>query len=284
VPAVQKVREAAARTQCTNNVKQIALAVHSYHDTNKILPPASHRDYVTSGGVAVAGTPIAGKVTKNLWQELFPYVEQQSLYNTLNGGAPAGSGYEYASWEALISPGFPVRLQAVKTFQCPADGTIIKGFAENQINSWAGTSYGGNFQVFGPISFSIGWGSCWTAKYKLGNMPDGTSNTISVSERMAACGGSGNLLQWPGGDWNPNAWGVTIGNSPWGGNWNQPPMVQPYPWSTKCDPSRPSTSHDSGAITGLMDGSVRIVSPAITQLTWEYALRADDLQNLGTDW
>src|SRR5262245_31921672 len=79
VPAVQKVREAAARTQCANNVKQVSLAAHTYADTFKKLPPLwlqnkTTRDYV------------------GLFYLLLPYVEQQAVY-TQGTGAGAATGY-----------------------------------------------------------------------------------------------------------------------------------------------------------------------------------------------
>src|SRR5438552_7848671 len=75
VPAVQKVREAAARTQCINNVKQICLAVHGYHDVTKTVPPAE------SG---VAGQNAYGRVwpgpAGTLFFHILPYIDQNPLY------------------------------------------------------------------------------------------------------------------------------------------------------------------------------------------------------------
>src|SRR5437868_8044295 len=73
VPAVQKVREAAARTSCQNNLRQIGLAMHMYQDTAKVLP----KGWVTSPGVA----PNPGWSWAII---ILPYIEQQALYNTIN--------------------------------------------------------------------------------------------------------------------------------------------------------------------------------------------------------
>src|SRR5579885_725901 len=71
VPAVQKVREAAARTQCSNNLKQIGLALHNYHDQFKKLPTGSTN--INSSGATVNGVSWIVRV--------LPFLEQQALYN-----------------------------------------------------------------------------------------------------------------------------------------------------------------------------------------------------------
>src|SRR6516165_332110 len=71
--AVQKVREAANRAQCLNNLKQIALATHDYHDTFQRFPIGWHQP------VIVNGRPTGGT---NLWVELLPYIEQDNLYRS----------------------------------------------------------------------------------------------------------------------------------------------------------------------------------------------------------
>jgi prepilin-type N-terminal cleavage/methylation domain-containing protein len=73
LPAVQKVREAAHRAQCGNNLKQLGLAAHHYHDANGMFPPALHQAVDRGGGLWAEGTS---------WLiELFPYLEQDNLHN-----------------------------------------------------------------------------------------------------------------------------------------------------------------------------------------------------------
>src|SRR5438105_644782 len=77
VPAVQKVREAAARTQCANNLKQIGLAMHSINDTNKALPPVAAPDGWTAG--TLAAPPYNGGPW-TFFSHILPYIEQTAVY------------------------------------------------------------------------------------------------------------------------------------------------------------------------------------------------------------
>src|SRR5713226_8002975 len=99
VPAVQKVREAAQRMQCQNNVKQLVLACHNFHDTNGVLPPWATATTTEYGSAHFL---------------LLPYIEQDNLYRQANG----------------IS--FNVRTAAVKTFTCPTDPTVSNGVFTSQ--------------------------------------------------------------------------------------------------------------------------------------------------------
>ncbi len=80
LPAVQKVREAAARMQCSNNIKQLGLAVHNCNDTYNKLPPM----YCDTGGYLSSFNPSG---TGSLFYWLLPFIEQQNLYNLGGGNA-----------------------------------------------------------------------------------------------------------------------------------------------------------------------------------------------------
>src|SRR5262245_54745801 len=78
LPAVQKVREAANRAECQNNLKQIGLALHHYHDSNKRLPFGKGPDY----RAAMPGVPVYARWSVH--SQLLPYLEQDNLYKSID--------------------------------------------------------------------------------------------------------------------------------------------------------------------------------------------------------
>src|SRR5205809_2462129 len=123
VPAVQKVREAASRTQCMNNLHQLGIAAHSYNDVYKHLPPAVQIATPPANGsqsiVSAYRTPGFGP---NWAIFLLPYVEQMPLYQSINVSSYVGSAGADQSWRTLRDKSVPVYI-------CPADpGAANLGF------------------------------------------------------------------------------------------------------------------------------------------------------------
>jgi len=280
LPAVQKVRQAAMATQCQNNLHQLGISIHNYASANsQQLPPASTRN---------------PSPTLNILNILCPYIEQGPLYSA------ALATTDGASCDGPV-PGAPsgsLRTVVVKSFICPLDPSVSNGYAANEVGGWAANCYSPNWQVFGNSVIGGPLGDNWVAPYSIGNIPSGTSNVVAIAERYAACqnstttpdGFGGNLWAWPGGDWGPMYWGVTFANSPWGQNgnpwvnWNLPMQIQPNPWNTNCDPTRPSTGHSSAGQVLLMDGSVRGVSGSVTPATWITVITPNSGVPAGPDW
>src|SRR5208282_5978592 len=109
LPAVQKVREAASRTKCQNNMKQIGLALHAYHDANQSLPPG----YSASGAYVNGATDTSPGWAWGAY--ILPYLEQNSLYQQFNLTQPVQNS---AAIETLV-----------KTFVCPSDVGATGPFA-----------------------------------------------------------------------------------------------------------------------------------------------------------
>jgi len=274
LPAVQKVREAAARTTCQNNQHQIAVAVQNYASTfQDRLPYANLRS--SNNQNANGG--------KNILVDLLPYVEQDNAYKLMVQNVGGGS-----TWDAggYTSPSGTLRSVVMKPYICPADISMVNGYAANQVNNWGGSSYAMNFQLFGMGSVASKFGGTdWGSRYTIANIPDGTSNTVVSVDKYAQCGGTGNLWTWPGGDWGPD-WCPTFAMSPWGGSWNQVPQIRPLPYNNAsfCDQRRPSSGHTGVCIVGLADGSVRGVSASVSQATWQMAITPDDGNTLPSNW
>jgi prepilin-type N-terminal cleavage/methylation domain-containing protein len=152
IPAVQKVREAASRAACSNNLKQQILAVHLYGDSfSGQVPPANFLDPQTG---AQGSTYFA----------LLPYLEQNSLFYT---NVQNGQGYQGAGSTPL------------KIFQCPSDPTLGNGMAGGQGLS----SYSMNTVLFAPGNTGAQPGG--GTSYTIATIPDGTSNTVAFVEQIA---------------------------------------------------------------------------------------------------
>jgi prepilin-type N-terminal cleavage/methylation domain-containing protein len=314
LPAVQKVREAANRMSCSNNMKQIALAAHNYADTYNALPPLWLQDPVT-------GT---SRTFVNLFDLLLPYVEQQAVYNL---GTPAGNsaaaGYAYCGYftqVGLDSSGKRVNKPAIiKTYICPSDST----FPDNlNTQGHASGNYAGNVMVFDPKPSSNTTTSAQAPGAKrtlVTAMPDGTSNTVVFAHRYKQCdangpGGIGGMTQttwweYPR-DGDFGFWGVpgfgyqtyrNVNNAKttmWSGwpDYTYPPNSSaPYiptsgipfqvnPAQGVCNYQLLVSPHSGVMIAGLGDGSVRTVSATISTATWWMACNPKDSGVLGNDW
>jgi prepilin-type N-terminal cleavage/methylation domain-containing protein len=265
LPAVQKIREAANRMSCSNNLKQLALAAHNFNDTHGRLPPQYGYDGTNSGNF---GT---------LFFHLLPYIEQENLQvlATTTGGGP----YNKLPGRDIRESG--IEASKVKTFICPTDATAP---AVNGSWGWSGASYGGNFRVFGnlpaanPAAVSNGttdWGNInnWTGKAVLpGTFSDGTSNTLMFAEKIGQCGSTpgvgasgGNMwTRWDWLDyWQPTFAAFVIGP---GSKFQTNPT--PTTFGGPCNSGLAQSLHTSGMNVSLGDGSVRFLTGSITDLNW----------------
>jgi prepilin-type N-terminal cleavage/methylation domain-containing protein len=163
LPAVQQAREAARRTQCKNNLKQIGLALHNYHDTYTVFPPAgSYRVNVTQS----AGWSVQAR--------LLPYIDQANLQNLIDFSL----GY---SVQPRVTP---VR---VPVFMCPSE-VNDRAYVDGSITYYPG-NYAANYGewfIWNPTNNSMGTGAFGpNSKTSTRDFTDGTSNTLAFAEVKA---------------------------------------------------------------------------------------------------
>jgi len=172
LPAVQKVRETANRISCVNNLRQIGLALHNYHDTHESLPPGYlATSYYFDG--ATETTPGWGWATF-----ILPDLEQDNLYRSIDFALPIQALQNAAAIQ-----------QTIKLFLCPSDlwtgPFAVPGAFGNPLAMAAPSSYvaccgGDESDTFGPIGLGVFYRNSRT---RLTDITDGTSNTIMVGDR-----------------------------------------------------------------------------------------------------
>jgi prepilin-type N-terminal cleavage/methylation domain-containing protein/prepilin-type processing-associated H-X9-DG protein len=282
LPAVQKVREAAARMQCQNNLKQLGLAVQNAAGTyNGELPP-SLGSYPNGNANFYKGRCGSASVAYGgCFYHLLPFIEQGNLYNLTR--CPNGLGYDAEKGGGGIVEGTPLKIMI-----CPSDPTADNGLA----GGWAAVgSYCFNGMIFNEKVHNTFPAS----------ITDGTSNTIFFSEQYAGASPifpeSIFSLWW----WNYNSFQAPLKLDGWCGTngYSGPawlPLFQP-PVSycmTKIIPvgsyrisaclCRATSPHTGGINVGMADGSVHMVTQGISGLTWFYACNPQDGVPLGPDW
>jgi prepilin-type N-terminal cleavage/methylation domain-containing protein len=251
LPAVQKVREAAARSTCQNNMKQIGLAAHNYESANGIFPPGVLGGDVTSGF-------FGGQSTGTMFF-ILPYMEQENLYKMFTGKYGVTDQFAFTTtsrnWWSQ-NPDYSLSFTKIKTYMCPSDpvtsalqtanGAIIMMMANPTTpgtNSYTyGWFTGGNTLDIGktnyaPIAGAMGDNVSTASpsdgpgvslqKYRgifynrsktsIVAITDGTSNTMAFGESLGrTIGADGNaspdfVYSWMGGINIPAKWGIAGG-------------------------------------------------------------------------
>jgi prepilin-type N-terminal cleavage/methylation domain-containing protein/prepilin-type processing-associated H-X9-DG protein len=285
LPAVQKVREAAARMSCGNNLKQLGLACHSYHDTHQVLPPAG-RGY---GWCIVSGGYVGDAQVYNLngLQLLLPYIEQTALDKKLNRFSTMSNqktGYccSYAGntngalvGDATSNGNAATMATTIPTFTCPSDaGEKLQGTStaygpggsydgaktnydfitstnDFYCNYWKATSKG-SVTMFGENSY-----------VKLTDVKDGTSNTLMLGETTR------DVYNGRCASWGYRAWVMTgidprYGLNDWTFGSITPIRGRLGSWG------RAGSLHTSGVNFCFADGSVRFITESVPVTTLTY--------------
>jgi prepilin-type N-terminal cleavage/methylation domain-containing protein/prepilin-type processing-associated H-X9-DG protein len=252
LPAVQQVREAANRTACDNNLRQLGLAAHHCNDARGTLPPM------------LGYFPVGSKQSYGgAFFHLLPFVEQDNVYR--NSFDPAGNDYDVRRNDTRSIP--------VKTYLCPSDPSApVTGLLED--DSAVG-NYAANYQVFGA-----GGPSPWEGEARIpSTFADGTANTLLFAEKYGRCDQYGS--RWANMDttmWQPTfAVFVTGAASKF--------QVRPTPFTgPSCNPGLASTPHLGGSQVCMADGSVRHVSASVSGDAWWWASTPAGGEPLPEDW
>ncbi len=275
LPAVQAAREAARRMHCTNNLKQIGLAGHMYHDAHNQFPLGYGAIYATKG----SGSVTSRDTTWTWLARLFPFVEQKAASDCFLWTAPHTPSGNARETEALKRQ-YPF-------MQCPSDRTVTAnwtGASWSLPGGYSRGSYAGNFGHGDPnVPDSAGMEAsghidgvfAWNFGIALTAAKDGTSNTLMTSELIP--GGSSCLRGCWWQDEGPVFMQEYTPNDP------TPDVARTGRCGPDDPPQAPCTAvlnvqkyvvytarsfHPGGAVTGMCDGSVRFVPNTISLTVW----------------
>lgn len=289
LPAVQKVREAAARAKCSNNLKQIGLGLHNFHDVYHLFPPGlgavgdrTGMQPWTTSNVYVSPTNPANLRVQSWLVHILPFIEQEALKSQLSlqpRDLPAQQALGLTDSEAASS--MPVTI-----YQCPSDprgGSIVSAnggsYRKSGLTWYAGVGGTNSANALWPVSDGVLY---WRSKVGLNDIPDGTSNTLVAGERppgnMTGASNGVNYIGWwqgldtigwrygaPGWEFDtiqyirntvasPQTTSTTTGQP-----CTFPALFGPGRATESCDVNHFWSNHTGGANFVFGDGSVRFI-------------------------
>jgi prepilin-type N-terminal cleavage/methylation domain-containing protein len=246
LPAVQQAREAARRTQCRNNLHQLALAMHNYHDTHSCFPPGTVGQEATGGFQRTSSFVM-----------LLPFIDETSLYNSWNFSGNVSGGAQATAGKSKLAQ-----------LLCPSDPD--DGSSHTNATQWW---YG-----FKPTAYAVSLGSApgmwntgqnellfWCSRIRVRDIRDGTSQTLMLGHVKQNATTSTNV----GGGFDA---GQRWTDFPTFFNTcaplNSPPgVVGTHSWINGCQPA--VSLHEGGAFFCFADGAVKFLSENIDQSTYQ---------------
>lgn len=297
LPAVQAARAAARRTECSNKIKQLGLAIHSLESTCKMLPPLAPPDtpdvLAQYNRITTRG-PYRNVYGFTVFTWMLPYIEEMPLFERAKAYANSSASSAGGRYGFLVYKSTDPAATPVATYLCPDEPNLEgpKGFGRALIDGWGTPTgwaigcYAANYYVFGNPRVPTVQGS-----NRFATLSDGLSKTVMFAERYANCTNSGSnypvyTTLWCDASsyWRP-AFCLN--------NLERTPKVIGYPacssfqaaphWKTGCDASRAQSGHTAGMNICLADGSVRFVSEEIDDGVWAIACDPRD-GSMGGTW
>lgn len=309
LPAVQQAREAARRTQCKNNLKQLGLAAHNYHDVYNKFPPG----FTQTTNLPAAGPGLGGFQGTSVFCAILPYLEQANLYSTFDQAVPKRN---IATKPGVLSG------TVVQAYLCPSDAGIGDGLdtytAVTPTQYYGRTNYranGGSRPIFATsatndgVFMCVGPGARKASTAPNGfctsmrDLTDGTTNTILFGEHhkvdrnfdtftTAGWNSGSTIAGWS--RWYPAGGDSGLGNLMCG---SFAPIGYVTPWAHGATGAPTSSgswfihqdrrlsaigsAHTGGAQVALCDGSVRFLSNSLSASVLQYLCQRDDGQVLG---
>ena len=273
LPAVQKVRAAAARMKCSSNMKQVALALHNYHDARGTFP---HGTYNLIDGTGWTPAPYNGTQDRRCWlHDILPYIEQDNLYGRFETHMRTGAsalaftgGYETVL-PTMMCPSDPTSPKT-QTYWGGTAGQPTQGFSGNYaVNAGNGYFETNGGQNLNGVFFAL-------SRVRMTDIGDGTSSTAFVSELILSPDTNGHDIR--GRYWNPaHSGGVVFSTRlppnnlvPDQMNWCQATPVRgaPCTWTGTAMFVSVRSYHINGVNLALADASVRFVPNSVNPNTF----------------
>jgi prepilin-type N-terminal cleavage/methylation domain-containing protein len=269
LPAVQQAREAARRTQCKNNLKQMGLALHNYHDTYRSFPPANV--------VRFAEKPYGDGWT---WHaRILPQLEQTALYNQVSKVMGTDSGTYTSALQKLAET------MTIAAFICPSHPSgnktlgSVTGIPVSTYNGVCGTNTfnNGDLNQATDVGYRGNGIFYMNSHTRFGDIPDGSSNTLMVAEVIDDIDGSGaaNIGSIPGSDRRYNFSADSDGNPPTDiseyliGMESNDPINKHKRDIGDNDGEWAGSFHTGGAHFLIGDGTVRFISENISMKVYQ---------------